>query len=164
MAEANGIEGDPRSTRGEVHVAIRDVTIWFEVSLFGCFLLGFVNLTVEHTHAGKAGCGVRPIHLEEYLLAYSRSVTRHFGVEGCNISIAPVVFHTGRNNDRLAPAAGNAKGLACGHLDDQRVGSRFVPDTLEDDGFGRNPDAVIITLGALTRYDGASRMRSIPAI
>lgn len=69
--------------------------------------------------AGEAGIGIHPVGLKEDLLAESGSFAQLLQVELSHVSLAPVVLHIAGDDDHLAPAIGNAIGLACGHLEDQ---------------------------------------------
>ena len=53
----------------------------------------------------------------------------------------------GGDDDRLAPAAGNAGGHADGHLDDELQGSVLMNDALDDEVAGSDPDLVVNNTG-----------------
>ena len=157
MAEAYGIEGDDRSAGREVHVTFRYVAVRLDVihrnlvalyvALGFSFLGGDADPAGEGALAGETGVGVQPVHFNEDLVAHGRRKSYDLEITAADICVAPVVLDAGGDDDRLAPAAGNAGRHADGHLDDELQRVVLMDDALDDEVAGSDPDLVVNNTG-----------------
>ena len=157
VAETHGIEGDDRSAGGEVNIALSDVAVFFHIVhrnlvaldvALGFRLLGAdADPAGESTFAGKAGVRVQPVHFDEDLVAHGRCKSYDLEITAADIRVAPIVLDAGGDDDRLAPAAGNAGRHADGHLDDELQGRVLMDDALDDEVAGSDPDLVVNNTG-----------------
>ena len=157
VAEADGIEGDDRSAGREIHIAFGNVAVRLDVihrnlvsldvALGFSFFGGDADPAGEGALSGEAGVGVQPVHFDEDLVAHGRRKSYDLEITAADIRVAPVVLDAGGDDDRLAPAAGNAGGHADGHLDDELQGSVLMNDALDDEVAGSDPDLVVNNTG-----------------
>lgn len=134
MAKAHCVELCHRNAGGEVYIKRGNVALLIGVKAIHCgtnttgiWSITFANGVILIDLAGETGVGIHPICFEEHLLSESSSHTHLLQVEISYICFAPVILHIAGDDNSLAPAIGNAIGLAGGHLDNQLIGGGLMP-------------------------------------
>ena len=117
-----------------------------DVTLSLGFSFSLADLAVVGGLAREPGLGIKPVHFEEDLLAHCRFHTDGLEIEIGHVGIAPIILHTRREDDGLAPGVRYTGRLTGGHLDDQFVSS-LVRDSLDDDVLRSHPEFVIHHVG-----------------
>ena len=165
VAKAHRIKEDNRSAGGEVNVNRTDVLLVIRNQAVRSHALagrvtGFpVTYTddgIVESLAGESGGGIQPVGLDENLLPLDRRDAQRLQVERSHIGLAPVILNIGRDDDRLAPAAGNTRTLRSRHLHHQLVGRRLVLYAGEGNQGRGNIDLFVSDIG-----NGPHRCRSV---